>query len=132
MKKEIKKLTKEDLNSYKNTYLTVGQLKEFLYKNQLPNDAIVVTQRVEDVYYEQHNWGVYLKEGEHANNAKQWNKDIENGKYLDKEKYPLIVDKDLKMFTEEDIENQKEQYTPVFCCVQYKDDKDVLFLDLHY
>lgn len=61
---QLKEITKEELiNSYDH-YLTVGRLKEFLNKHNLPDTAKVVVQRVEDVYYEKHNWGVYLKEME--------------------------------------------------------------------
>jgi hypothetical protein len=35
-------------------YLTVGRLKELL--KDYPDDALVVSQRVEDVYYEEHGW----------------------------------------------------------------------------
>ena len=53
----------EDLSRYED-YLTVGRLKKFLENNpDLPDDALVLTQRVEDVYYEENGWGVVLKEG---------------------------------------------------------------------
>ena len=38
----------------KGHYLTVGQLRKQL--ENFPDDALVVSQRVEDVYYEKHNW----------------------------------------------------------------------------
>jgi len=42
----------EDLSKYKD-YLTVGKLKKFLEEHpELPDDANVLIQRVEDVYYE--------------------------------------------------------------------------------
>lgn len=63
---------------------------------------------------------------------KNWNKDIEDEKYLDKEKYPRVKEENLKPFTEEQIKQSMEQYHPVWGCVRYNDDKDVLFLDLHY
>ena len=53
----------EDLSRYED-YLTVGRLKKFLENNpDLPDDALVLTQRVEDKYYEENGWGVVLKEG---------------------------------------------------------------------
>jgi hypothetical protein len=126
-------LSKEKLLSYiKSGYLTVGRIKEFIEKHELSDDSIIVVQRVEDIYYEKHHWSVYLKEGEHAHSAKEWNKDIENGKYLDKAKYPKMKEENLKPFTEEQIRQSMEQYSPIWSCVRYKDDKDVLFLDLHY
>jgi hypothetical protein len=56
------------------------------------------------VYYEKHGWGVYLKEGEHTVND-------ENGNI---------------------VKESLEQYHPAWCCVRYKDDSDILFIDLHY
>ncbi len=129
--KKVKEITKEELKNYTH-FLTVGKLKEFLNKHQLPDDARVVVQRVEDVYYEEHNWGVYLKEGENTYQSRQWNEDIEKGKYLDKEQYPNIKVENLKPNTEEQIKESMEQYHPVWSCVRYNDDEDVLFLDLHY
>ena len=38
----------------KHHHLTVGKLKEYLAG--YPDDALVVSQRVEDVYYEKHRW----------------------------------------------------------------------------
>jgi len=126
---KIRELSKEELKKYSD-FLTVGRLKKFLNEHDLPDDAIVVTQRIEDHYYENNNWGVYLKEGEDTYYVKQRNKDIKNGKYLNKENYPDI--KNIKIYTDEEIKETMEQYTPVWSCVRYPDDKDILFLDLHY
>jgi hypothetical protein len=38
----------------KHHYLTVGVLKKYL--EEYPDDALVVSQRVEDSYYENHGW----------------------------------------------------------------------------
>ena len=101
---EIKEITKEELINRYQYYLTVSRLKEFLNEHNLPDNAKVVIQRVQDVYYEKHNWGVYLKEGEHTFKDEEGN----------------IVKESL------------EQYHPAWCCVKYKDEDDVLFIDLHY
>jgi hypothetical protein len=93
---------------------------------------VVMTQRIEDVYFENHGWGVYLKHGLHSSNALKWNEDVENGKYLDKEKYPNMDESKLKKFSDEDIKNMMEQYHTVFSCVYRENDKEFLFLDSHY
>ena len=100
----IKEITKEELKNRYQHFMTVGDLKEFLNKHNLPDDAKVVVQRVEDVYYEKHNWGVYLKEGEHTFKDEQ-------GKI---------------------VKESLEQYHPAWCCVKYRDEDDVLFINLHY
>lgn len=43
----------------KHHYLTVGRLKEYL--ESYPDDTLVVSQRVEDVYYEKHGWETIKK-----------------------------------------------------------------------
>ena len=98
-----KEITKEDLKTY-NHFLTVGGLKKFLNDHPLPDDAPVLIQRIEDVYYEKHNWGVLSKQGEHT-----------------------FFDKDGTI-----NKQSMEQYHPAWSCVKYKDEDDILFIDLHY
>ena len=64
-------ITKKDLDSYKDLRLTVGELKKQI--NNLPDDTIVLIERIEDKYYEDYEWGVYLKEGEQYHNAEYYN-----------------------------------------------------------
>lgn len=100
----IKEISKEDLKVVYRGYLNVGDLKAFLNKHNLPDDGLVMAQRVEDCYYKKYGWGVYLKEGEHTFKDNKGN----------------IIKESL------------EQYTPAFCCVKYNDENEHLFIDLHY
>jgi hypothetical protein len=100
----MKEISKEELkNRYKHN-LTVGKLKQFLDEHNLPDDAKVVIERIEDVYYKDYGWGVYLKKGEHT-----------------------ILDENGNIVKETMV-----QYHPAWCCVRYKDDEDILFIDLHF
>ncbi len=126
-----RELTKDDVKGYED-FLTVGELKRFLNEHNLPDNAQVLIQRVKDVYFEKHNWGVYLKEGYNSFLAKKWNADIKSGKYLDKKKYPLMKPENLVFYTEEELKEEMEQYHPAWACVRYDDDKDILFIDMHY
>lgn len=130
----IKEYTKEELMELNEKFhcLTVGDLKEFLAEHDLPDNAPVVIQRVHDVYYEKHGWKLYLKEGDHTLYTLKHNKNVERGEYLDKKKYPNAKGKTIKPFTEEQIKESMEQYRPAWSCVRYGDDKDILFIDLHY
>jgi hypothetical protein len=47
-------MTSQEAKTIYTHYLTVGQLRDKLDK--YPDDALVVAQRVEDVYYETRNW----------------------------------------------------------------------------
>ena len=129
----MKELDKKELESYiKNGFLTVGDLKEFIKENNLPDTAPVMIQRVEDVYYEKHNWQLYLKNNENTQTMTEHNKKVLSGEYLNKYDYPLMNEVFLKLYTEENFKNAKSQYTPAWSGVYYSDDKDMLFIDLHY
>lgn len=121
-------LTLENLNRYKD-YLTVGRLKEMI--KDMPDDGLVLVQRIEDFYYENNKWGVILKEGEDYHWGKSFNEDLSTGKYADTDQYPNF-DKNTSPISEEDLELSKEQYHPAWCGVRYADDPKNLYLDLHY
>jgi hypothetical protein len=147
----MNEISRERLLSY-NNYLTVGALKEFITRNNISDDALIVVQRIEDDYYEgidisgmrgpdgvypegskTEGWGVYLKEGGAYHHAKRHNDDIDSGKYEDKEQYPDLDTSKLKKYTEEELRELKDQYHPVWSPVRYNDEgNDILFLDLHY
>jgi hypothetical protein len=122
-------LKQEDLNRY-GDYLTVGRLKEMI--KDMPENGLVLVQRIEDSYYENNHWGVILKEGEQYHAAKRFNEDLASGKYEDKKEYPKAKPEEWKPMSEEDLELVKDQYHPAWCVVRYKDDQKNLYLDLHY
>lgn len=116
-------LSKEDV--IEKHRFTVGQLLDFIERNNIPEDAPILVQRIEDHYYDNNHWGVYLKKGEGYHDAFSHNKQRQ-----DLERYPYL--KDSSDYTEEEIELTKDQYSPIHGPVFYKDDNDILFLDLHY
>ena len=143
----MNKIKKEALKTW--TGLRVKDLKEFIEKNNVPDDALVMIERVEDKYYEgidisgvgispegskTNGWGVYLKEGESYYGCLNHNERIRDGFYFNKEEFPNIEEGSemLEEYTEEQIEELKNQYHPAWSCVKYKDDDDLLFIDLHY
>lgn len=97
----------EDLINKYEHYLTIGQLREFLNSTDLPNDGLVMIERVEDIYYENHSWKVYLKDGDYTKELRETGSD------------------------EKDIFNSMNQYHPAFCTLKYPEDKN-LFINLHY
>lgn len=99
-------LTKDELLKRYEDYLTVGDIKKFIEKYNLPDHSKVLVQRVEDVYYENHHWGVYLKDGDNTITIKD-----DDGN---------------------DIKYNQEQYHPAWCCTRYNDDADILFIDMYY
>ena len=114
-----------------DVYASVGDLLEFIHTNNIPNDAKILLQRVEDVYFEKNGWETINKEGENYIYCKHHNEDIKSDKYLDKNKYPNFKQEDFKIFTDKDLEYSKNKYYVCWCPVKYPDD-DNLYLDAHY
>ena len=112
--------------------LTVGELKAFIEKHNLPDDAKVVTQRVTDFYFEKGNWKVYRKPDHLFNSMLYHNKKVESGEYNDIEKYPNMTPESNIAYSDEDLEASMNQYHPANQAVFYDDDPNILFLDLHY
>lgn len=52
-------MTPKEFKEKYNYHLTVGKLKKCL--EDYPDDALVVAQRVEDIYYEKHSWETLKK-----------------------------------------------------------------------
>jgi hypothetical protein len=111
--------------------LTIGELLDYVYKHNISRDAKILVQRIEDTYFENHNWETVKKEGEHYHKLKQWNEDIDSGKYLDIEKYPLIKEENLIKATEQELQESKEEFYIVHCPVKYDGD-DNIYIHGHY
>jgi hypothetical protein len=129
-------LTEEEVKEDFKYYLTVGRLKEMIEEYKIPDEANVLTQRVEDVYYKKHGWGVILKEGDHYHSVISMNEkmidEIARRERGEEPYYPQIKDpNDYIRENKKHLNEMKEQYTPVFCVAGYKD-SGFLFLNLHY
>jgi hypothetical protein len=64
-REQIEKRNKKIIDNFRDGhYLTVGRLKEAI--KDLPDDGMVMYQRIEDVYFNNHHWNtsVILKEDE--------------------------------------------------------------------
>lgn len=128
-------LNKEEIENRFQDHLTIGDLKKWLEKNSdLPDDSKVLIQRVEDRYFENNNWGVYLKDGETVWNQLAFNKDmdeeIERREKGEESEYPQIKDPNKNII---EITNElKEQYFPAWCCVRYSDEEKIMFIDAFY
>lgn len=152
----MEKISKKDLKKRYKDFMTVGDLKKFIEKYQVPDDAKVLIQRVEDKYFDgvdisgyaggpdgkpypkgskATGWGVYLKPGYWYGSHKRFNekmmREIKRRKAGKEPNYPKI--KDPKKYIVKLTDEMKNQYHPAWSCVGYKDDiKDFLFIDLHY
>lgn len=91
--------------------LTVGGILDFIARYGIPSDAPVVIQRIEDSYFE----------GQDISGMRGPNGILPPGsKSTGWRSY-------LKMQNMNPV-----QYIPAWSCVYYKDDADILFIDIHY
>ena len=133
-----KHYTKEEIleGPTKYMYCTVGDLKKHIEKYKIPDDSPVVVQRIEDVYYDKHNWGSYLKKGEHywnvINTNKNMQEEISRRARGEEPQYSMKDPSECINSDPDFLESMMEQYHPIWCAVYYKDDENILFLDLHY
>lgn len=140
----INKYHENDLEKLKDVgFLSIGQLKSIL--KDLPDDGLIFVERVKDMYFEGvdisgfggcpftddgifpegskgDGWKVLLKDGDQYRRACQFNEAIKDNEYED----------DLKPISEQELENLKVQYAPVFCVAKYGDDHSNVFLNLHF
>lgn len=104
-------ITKENLIKRKNSTYTVGQLLKYIKEHNVSEDAIILVEKVDDEYF---NGGIdisgmrgvngILPEGSRAN---EW---------------------EVLLKTRDGIPTY---YAPIWSPIKY-DDKEFLFLDLHY
>ena len=110
--------------------MTVGKLIEYLHKNNIPKDAKIFVQRVEDCYYD-NGWSTVKKENEDTEFMRETNRLIDSGEYFNDDNYPDRNPNDVKKFTDEQIANSRDEYSPVFCIMHEKNNLN-LYLNLHY
>ncbi len=113
MEKSLPKEIK-DLDYYRSCHLTIGRLREFLAENQdLDDDALMLVERVHDVYYNEHGWAVVYKKGDMCYMLKKL------------EAFGEIV-------TDAELQESMNQYHPAWCITRYADDKKDVYIHLHY
>lgn len=121
-------MTKEidSLESYKrNGYLTVKELKKAL--EGLPDDALVLSQRIEDIYFEKYNWDVVKKENHWTAQYKP-----QGDHYISEDVDALIENGEpIVEYSAEFFESLKDEFIPAWCTGKYEDDPN-LYLFLHY
>jgi hypothetical protein len=125
------KLKKEELDRVCN--LKVGDLRKFLEENtDLTDDAPVLVQRVEDIYFERNNWPVYMKEGFLYRSFEQMNdRMMEEIERRSRGEDPHYEMEHPEKYIHSLGDEEREQYVPTWKCVKYPDE-NALFIDLHY
>lgn len=125
---------------YGHQHLRIGELKDKI--KDLPDDALVFVERVEDFYFEEMNWSVILKKGDSYFNSLKFNELFTN--YLSNPEiakdYPNITKEYAleHIISEEQLEKNKDQFMIVSNNSNGKNKndkelyKDALYLYIHY
>lgn len=131
----MNKIEKTDLEKYRKSYLTVGRLRKLLDNSDLEDDALVMIERVEDVYFEEHSWKVYPKDSNLCEWIREVNRkmqdDIGGRERGEVSRFPDLDDPSKHITTEEELKDYQNQYHPAFSAFMYTDEKE-LFINLHY
>lgn len=120
--------TPEEIKKGWEHYCTVGQLKKILEEKNVPDDAKILIQRVEDVYFEEYNWGTVKKKGDTYYSEKRLiDKAKPGGEFHDKEQYPNINEEIIKniLDSEKDLDELKDEYVPAWWPIKYDDDDNI-------
>lgn len=130
-------ITLEDLATkpcYQHSSLTVGKLKEFIAKHNIPDHGKVLIERVKDFYYERNHWGAVFKKGfwydSFVRRNQEMQEEIERRARGEEPEYPRIEnpEKEILPLTK----GMMNQYHPAFSPCGYNDDDVNLYIDLHY
>lgn len=112
--------------------ITVGDLLDFIEKHKIPREGKVLFQRIEDVYFEKHNWTTIDMPGDIYYSAKKFTDKAISGEFNNKEEYPNMdqdtIDKYIEM--EKELDSFKEQY--IIASSPVKHDNENLYIDAHY
>jgi len=130
--------------------LTVGQLLDFIERFNIPRDAKVFYQRIEDDYFigqdisgfggpdgpllegtKSNGWSVIKKMGETYHRSLKWNEDLDSGEYDNKEEYPNASPELWEKYSDQDLLDLRDEYIAANSPVKYKDDNN-LYIDAHY
>jgi len=113
---------------------TVGEFLKFVEENNIPMDAPILYQRIEDVYFENHGWRGKMMKSEAYHKAARHNADVDSGKYRNQEEYPNMTPEAYEKFaikvSDAEMENLKDEYVEVFTTVLY--DKEHVYFTAHY
>jgi len=117
--------TSEEIRKEWTHYFTVGQLKKLLAENNIPDDAKIFIQRVEDVYFEKYNWGtVKIESDEYYGQLRLIEKAKPGGEFHNKEEYPNLTEDKINeiLESEKELDEMRDEYVAAWWGFKRKDD----------
>jgi hypothetical protein len=131
----MNKLSEEDLKKRKDSAhnLTLGDIRKFLEKYpDLPDDCLVFSERIEDVYFDKHGWKVLPVKGywyySHKDFNEKMQEEIERRKRGEEPEYSM--EDPSKHIVDLEDDNLLEQFVLGNCIT--KDKNDNILIYIHY
>lgn len=116
----------------------VGYLKRYIENNNLPDDAILLVERVEDIYYEQYGWKTFKKTSYLYHKCLNLLNDINHDIELQKQDFDTAdmktsMDMEQLLSVKKEIENNNnnieemyEEFTQINQVVYHKENNTLL------
>ena len=109
--------------------MTVAEMKKAI--ENLPDDGIILFERIEDVYFEKHNWKPRREKGFQWHQMQELQiKSLPRGEFHNKAEYPNMTEEILKAYAGMDLNEFEEQYIVANCAITYN--KKDLYIMGHY
>jgi len=127
--------TSEEIKNEWKHYFTVGQLRELLANKDIPDDAKIFIQRVEDVYFEQYSWGTVKIEGDECYSQRRLiEKAKPGGEFHNKEEYPNMTEERINeiLESEKTIDELRDEYVAAWWGFKRKDDDNGIYFTAFY
>lgn len=119
---KLKKLSKDQVFdlSFPPT-LTLKRFREMT--KDMPEDSLILVERMHDLYFENNRWGVYLEKMNLLFQERENQKPVET----------LSGESIAQNPTEpEIIERLKTQYIPAYFCIKRTTEPKLIYIDFHY
>lgn len=141
------------IRSHRHNY-TVGDLLDFIERNNIPRDGKILYHRIEDSYFtgqdisgfsgnknsedgifppgsKSEGWKTVKVKGEFYHMQLEHDKKLApGGEFWDKEQYPNLKPELMKITSEEELENFLEEYILAWSAINY--DGENLYITAHY
>jgi hypothetical protein len=128
-------ISKNELINPDSGRLTLKSLRRFINDNPtLDDNTPIMIERIEDIYFENYNWGVYLVEGFNYSNQLERNQLFYNETI--RRKNGLEPELDLEnpedyIYSDDEMQLIKEQFYYSWCISKMPDDSAILIYS-HY
>ena len=111
--------------------MKVKDFLKYIKDNNISEDAEIMVERVEDVYFDEHNWTTEKQKSYLWYAMKEQIIKARTGVYDDKEKYPDMTDVLIENILSTDLDDFYREYVKTESVSEYPD-SDKVYIHCHY